>query len=117
MQNTDSRREPTDQERARALFYAQEWLIPLLRLEEAGELTARISELAAGEHEIPFSRRLMARKPPCGVCSRLIAKTACKGCIANLVEMQAGLGLCKLIFCSGPSKFAGTCPAARWPES
>jgi transposase InsO family protein len=57
MQNADDRREPTDQERARALFYAQEWLIPLLRL-EAGELTARISELAEAEHEIPFSRRL-----------------------------------------------------------
>lgn len=50
-------REPTEKERARALFYAQKWLIPLLRL-EPGELTARIAELAEEEHEIPYSRRL-----------------------------------------------------------
>ncbi|MBI3925496.1 MAG: transposase [Armatimonadetes bacterium] len=57
MEESGDRREPTEKERARALYYAQKWLIPLLRL-EPGELTGRIAELAQEEHEIPYSRRL-----------------------------------------------------------
>lgn len=57
MDEGGDRREPTKKERARALYYAQTWLIPLLKL-EPGELTAQVAELAEQEHEIPHSRRL-----------------------------------------------------------
>jgi len=57
MDAAGNRREPTAKERDRALYYAQNWLIPLLKL-EPGELTARVAELAEQEHEIPHSRRL-----------------------------------------------------------
>jgi len=57
VEESGSSREPTGRERERALFYAQKWLIPLLKL-EPGELTAEIAELAEQEHEIPHSRRL-----------------------------------------------------------
>lgn len=50
------RREPTQQERTRALFYAQEWLIPLLQIEE-GERSARVRALAEQEWDIPESCR------------------------------------------------------------
>ena len=50
-------REPTGPERARALFCAQKWIIPLLQI-EPGERTARVREMAQQEWEIPHSRRL-----------------------------------------------------------
>lgn len=56
MEKIDASREPNERERARALYYAQEWVIPLLKL-EPGERTARVAELAQQEHEIPHSRR------------------------------------------------------------
>ncbi len=57
MPRDDRDREPTRQERERALFYAREWLIPLLQL-KPGERTARVRELAEQQYEIPHSRRL-----------------------------------------------------------
>ena len=63
MEEGDGRREPTKRERDRALYYAQNWLIPLLKL-EPGELTAQIAELAGQEHEIPHSRRLRVSEAP-----------------------------------------------------
>lgn len=56
MEKSDDSREPTDKERARALYYAQTWIIPLLKL-EPGERTAWVAELARQEHDIPHSRR------------------------------------------------------------
>lgn len=56
MNENDRSREPTPKERARASFYADKWLIPLLHLED-GQLTARVRELAEQEWEIPHSRR------------------------------------------------------------
>lgn len=50
-------REPTQPERERALFYAREWIIPLLEV-EPGERTARVRALAEQEFDIPHSRRL-----------------------------------------------------------
>jgi len=58
MEEGKNQREPSEKERSRALYYAQKWIIPLLKL-EPGELTAQVAELAQQEHEIPYSRRLM----------------------------------------------------------
>jgi len=57
MEKSDLGREPTRQERDRALFYAQQWIIPLMQVEEFGERTARVHELAQQEFDIPHSRR------------------------------------------------------------
>lgn len=56
MKESDRSREPTAKERARAIFYADKWLIPLLHL-EAGQRTARVRELAEQEWDIPHSCR------------------------------------------------------------
>jgi len=56
MKEGDPRREPTPEERARAHFYVNKWLIPLQQL-EPGQRTARVRELAEQEWEIPYSRR------------------------------------------------------------
>lgn len=56
MELTDRRREPTQQELDRALFYAQNWMIPLMQAPE-GERTALVREMAQQEFEIPHSRR------------------------------------------------------------
>ena len=57
MELSDRGREPTQQERDRALFYAQEWIIPLLHVQEPGERTALVHELAQQQFDIPHSRR------------------------------------------------------------
>jgi hypothetical protein len=48
--------EPGEQERARAVFYAQELIIPLLQA-DSGELSALVKEFSQRNYEIPFSRR------------------------------------------------------------
>lgn len=56
MKDGERSREPTPQERERALFYAREWLIPLRQL-EPGQRTAAVRELSQQQFDIPYSQR------------------------------------------------------------
>lgn len=57
MKDDDIRGEPTEREHARAVFYVEKWIAPLLHVEE-GERTALVAYLAEQEWEIPHSRRI-----------------------------------------------------------
>lgn len=56
LKEENPRREPSQQEWDRAVFYAQTWVIPLLQA-EPGELTRLVQEMARQSYDIPHSRR------------------------------------------------------------